>query len=112
VPKKTKDLQNQNSTALTQTAPGLTVPPEASKSKSAGRKNPAKRPRKTTAPQKPSPTAGEKVAARLEPSLDEIRQRAYFISERRAQLSLPADASADWLEARRQLFAEAGIPDS
>jgi hypothetical protein len=112
VPKKTKDLQNQNSAALTQTAPGLTAQPEASKSKSDGRKSPAKRTRKAAQRKKPSAKGGEKIEARPEPSSDEIRQRAYFISERRAQLSLPADASADWLEARRQLFAEAGIPVS
>jgi hypothetical protein len=113
VPKKTKDLQEQSDAVSTQTASGLAAQPEASKSKSIGRKGPAKRPRKAAVPhKKPSARAGEKVAARPGPSLDEIRQRAYFISERRAQLSLPADASADWLEARRQLFAEAGIPDS
>jgi hypothetical protein len=113
VPKKTKEPQSQSGAAPTQTASGLTAQPEASKSKSAGRKSPAKRTRKTPAPRKKTfAETGEKVEGRSEPSLEEISQRAYFISERRAQLSLPADASADWLEARRQLFAEAGIPGS
>ena len=98
VPKKTKDPQKQSAEAIAQ--------PEASKPKSAKRKSPVKTTRKTSAPRK-RPSA--KAQIRPEPSAEEIRHRAYFISERRAQLSLPADASADWLEARRQLFAEAGI---
>ena len=39
---------------------------------------------------------------------DEIRLRAYFISERRMRQGLPGDSGHDWLEARRQLLAEAG----
>ena len=42
-----------------------------------------------------------------EPSEDEIRLRAYFISERRRRFALAGDADSDWLEARRQLLAEA-----
>ncbi|MEP6686192.1 MAG: hypothetical protein ABJB22_05390 [Verrucomicrobiota bacterium] len=110
MPKKTKDLQKQSDAASTQTRSGLAAPPEASKSKSSKRKSPAKRTRKSPTLRKQSAAkAGEKMDVRAEPSSDEIRQRAYFIAERRAQLSLPPDASADWLEARRQLFAEAGI---
>jgi hypothetical protein len=36
-----------------------------------------------------------------------IRMRAYFISEERKRLALPGDANSDWIEARRQLLAEA-----
>ena len=43
-----------------------------------------------------------------EPSDDEIRLRAYFLAERRLQLSLPGDSAHDWIEARRQLIEEAG----
>jgi hypothetical protein len=32
--------------------------------------------------------------------------RAYFIAERRMQLSLPGDSAHDWIEARRQLIEE------
>ena len=39
---------------------------------------------------------------------EEIRIRAYFISERRHRLALPGDATSDWEEARRQLLIEAG----
>lgn len=41
-----------------------------------------------------------------EPSEEEIRLRAYFISERRRRFALAGDADSDWLEARRQLLAE------
>ena len=113
MPKKTKDIQKQSNGASTQTTSGLTAQREASKPKSAKRKSSSKATRKSTGPREKRSTKGvPNVEARREPSLDEIRHRAYFISERRAQLSLPADAKADWLEARRQLFAEAGIPVS
>ena len=51
-----------------------------------------------------SPDAGVQV----EPSDEQIRLRAYFISERRRRFALPGDAESDWLEAIRQLLAEAG----
>jgi hypothetical protein len=41
-----------------------------------------------------------------EPSDEEIRIRAYFIAERRIQLSLQGDSTHDWIEARRQLVEE------
>jgi hypothetical protein len=44
------------------------------------------------------------------PSDEQIRLRAYFLAERRAQLSLKGDHKSDWLEAKRQLFEEAGLP--
>jgi hypothetical protein len=51
-----------------------------------------------------SPDAGTTTG----PSDEEIRLRAYFISERRRRFALPGDADSDWLEARRQLLSEAG----
>jgi hypothetical protein len=39
---------------------------------------------------------------------DEIRLRAYFISEWRTQNGIAGDSAHDWLEARRQLQQEAG----
>ena len=42
-----------------------------------------------------------------EPSDDDVRLRAYFISERRRRFALPGGAESDWLEAKRQLLAEA-----
>src|SRR5437899_4065436 len=48
-------------------------------------------------------------AARLtEPSDEEIRLRAYFISEHRRRFALPGDADSDWREARQRLISESG----
>lgn len=70
--------------------------------------------RKKAAPKKKplatKPAAPKKVsssASRPEPSDEEIRIRAYFIAERRMQLSLQGDSAHDWIEARRQLLEEA-----
>ncbi|MCA1659071.1 MAG: DUF2934 domain-containing protein [Verrucomicrobiaceae bacterium] len=41
-----------------------------------------------------------------EPSEEDIRLRAYFIAERRVQLSLDGDPAQDWLDARQQLIEE------
>src|SRR5262249_49275392 len=38
---------------------------------------------------------------------DDIRIRAYFISEHRTREGIPGSSADDWLEARRQLQAEA-----
>ena len=46
----------------------------------------------------------------MRPSDEQIRTRAYFIAERRVQLSIKGDHHSDWLEAKRQLFEEAGLP--
>lgn len=45
----------------------------------------------------------------VEPTDDEIRLRAYFLAEHRVRGALPGDQAADWIEARRQLRAEAGL---
>ena len=67
-----------------------------------------------TAVKKPATTAAPGSAQKApassplrEPSDDEIRLRAYFLAERRHQLSLPGDSAHDWIEARRQLIEEA-----
>lgn len=73
-------------------------------------------PRKKKAPLKkkpastsksPAPTKASQGAAVSEPSDEEIRIRAYFIAERRLQLSLHGDSAHDWIEAKRQLVEEA-----
>ena len=57
---------------------------------------------------KPAISAAKPAASRpVEPTDDEIRLRAYFLAERRHQLSLPGDSAHDWIEARRQLIEEA-----
>ena len=47
-------------------------------------------------------------AAMAGPTDEEIRIRAYFISERRRRFGLPGDANSDWIEAKRQLLPEIG----
>jgi len=74
----------------------------------AGGKNlgPARKKSATERKKKPlKPAVPERTA---EPSDEEIRLRAYFISERRHRLALAGDASSDWLEAKRQLLSETG----
>jgi hypothetical protein len=73
-------------------------------------------PRRRSTKPKSSAVTQEKTAPRkeatplppLEPSHEEIRMRAYFISERRHRLGLPGDSDSDWLEAKRQLLSELG----
>ena len=43
---------------------------------------------------------------RTEASDQEIRLRAYFLSERRRSFAMPGDADSDWHEAKRQLLCE------
>jgi hypothetical protein len=72
----------------------------AKKKKPAAAKKPSTR--------KPATSATKPAASRsAEPTDDEIRIRAYFLGERRHQLSLPGDSAHDWIEARRQLIEEA-----
>jgi hypothetical protein len=70
----------------------------AKKSAAAGKKKPSAKAKAKSS--KPVPT--------IEPSDEEIRIRAYFVSERRQRLALPGDANTDWLEAKRQLLSEIG----
>jgi hypothetical protein len=56
-----------------------------------------------------APKSGISKPAKSTFSDDDIRMRAYFISERRQQQGLPGDSAHDWLEALRQLQEEAGV---
>ena len=81
------------------------------KSRSAAAKPTPKKPaaKKTPAGASRGPSKKASSAGRLrEPTDEEIRLRAYFLAERRLQLSLPGDSAHDWIEARRQLIEEAG----
>ena len=71
------------------------------KAKRAAPKKKTVRAIKSAPPKKASPSASTR-----EPSDEEIRIRAYFIAERRIQLSLQGDSAHDWIEARRQLVEE------
>jgi hypothetical protein len=73
-----------------------------SKAKKPAPKKKAVRAIKSSSTKNPSSSASP-----YEPPDDEIRVRAYFISERRIQLALPGDSDRDWIEARRQLVEEA-----
>jgi hypothetical protein len=54
------------------------------------------------------PSKPHQMERRTEPSDQEIRLRAYFLSERRRRFALPGDADSDWREAKRQLLCESG----
>jgi hypothetical protein len=88
---------------------------------------PRKKPSSVPAKPKAKKTAAKKTAspasrdsskkassapALREPTDEEIRIRAYFLAERRIQLSLPGDSAHDWIEARRQLIEESGPASS
>lgn len=47
------------------------------------------------------------VAPEIVFTVEEISLRAYFISERRQAMGWPGDSTQDWVEAERQLKAEA-----
>jgi len=113
VPKKNKIVQDEiggGPAEVGESPAGIEV-------KKASKSRRARAPRKSRAParkeaataRKPfsmPPEAGTTVA---DPSDDEIRMRAYFISERRRRFALPGDADSDWLEAERQLLSETGL---
>jgi hypothetical protein len=111
VPKKNKIVQNKNQTpaeaggSLPEVKPRKTSrvrPPTTNRSGATpGRK-------KTASAQKTKVTMPREAGTAAVPSDEEIRLRAYFISERRRRFALPGDADSDWLEARRQLLSEAG----
>jgi hypothetical protein len=113
VPKKTKTAEDINKPAPESDAPAST--------KKTGKRQPPRRVTTAKKPRKPSGTrdASERTAhisaspkadvkpTSREPSEEAIRLQAYFISERRRRFALPGDAESDWLEAKRQLLAEA-----
>jgi hypothetical protein len=105
VPKKNKIVQNKN-----QASREASESPSELKPWKASRARPKSAPprRKKSAPaQKTRVTMPRGAETTARPSDEEIRLRAYFISERRRRFALPGDAGSDWLEARRQLLFEA-----
>jgi hypothetical protein len=87
---------NGNAHAPAPTKKSRVSPTPAKKKKSETQKKPsAKQP--TSSAAKPA----------TEPTDEQIRLRAYFLAELRHKLSLPGDSNHDWIEARRQLIAEA-----
>jgi hypothetical protein len=112
VPKKTKTVEDKNQTREDSGAPATTK--KTGKRQSRRRATTAKKPRKLAVTKDTTPgtiqiSASPQAEApeSVEPPDDTIRLRAYFISERRRRFALPGDAESDWLEAKRQLLAEA-----
>ena len=89
-------------------ANGQGAEPKAIDTASKSRRKKAAATKKTVRAIKPVvPKKAFSSASIYEPSDEEIRIRAYFIAERRIQLSLQGDSNHDWIEARRQLVEEA-----
>jgi len=113
VPKKTKTAEDVNQPSPESDAPAATK--KTGKRQTPRRATPAKKPRKPSgtrdASERPAhisaSTQADVKPMSGEPSDDAVRLRAYFISERRRRFALPGDAESDWLEAKRQLLAEA-----
>jgi hypothetical protein len=111
VPKKNKIVQGKN-----------LAPPEAGGSPtgmkikktptvrrtSTARKTVGPAPKKSPLAQKEKVSMPPEAGGPVEPSDEQVRLRAYFISERRRRFALPGDAESDWLEAKRQLLSETG----
>jgi hypothetical protein len=111
VPKKNKVVQSKNQ-----------APPEAGGSSSEVKIGKAPRSRRATTSRKKAAESDKKSATAQKtkipmpaeaggpsgPSDEEIRIRAYFISERRRRFALAGDADSDWLEAMRQFLSETG----
>jgi hypothetical protein len=110
VPKKTKIVQTKNQVPTQADGP-ISEPksPKAARPRRAAtsRKKSALRHNKIAALQQEKISMPAEARAPAEPSDEQVRLRAYFISERRRRFALPGDAESDWLEAIRQLLAEA-----
>jgi len=113
VPKKKKTAEAVNQPSPDSAAPAATkktgkrqTPPHVATAKTPRKPSGTKVSSKQTAHISPSPRADVTPVAE-EPSEDAVRLRAYFISERRRRFALPGDTESDWLEAKRQLLAEA-----
>ena len=102
-----KEADGQGSEPVSGSAGGsgpktIGAAPKSRPKKAAPKKKTTRATKQAASKKKPSP------ASVPEPSDEEIRIRAYFIAERRIQLSLAGDSAHDWIEARRQLIEEAG----
>jgi len=108
VPKKTRVVQSENGGPSEPGASSAEAKIDKVKARrtSTSGKNGKPAPKKRSTARK---TATPKQQAKRRTAADEeIRLRAYLISERRRRFDLPGDASSDWLEAKRQLLSESG----
>jgi hypothetical protein len=111
VPKKSEIVQSKNQTSPEAAGSTADVSPgKASRPRRAptSRKKLGTRDKKIAAAQKTTASIPPDAGVQAEPSDEQIRLRAYFISERRRRFALPGDAESDWLEAKRQLLSETG----
>jgi hypothetical protein len=106
VPKKPKNAEKETEGANA-SLEAKTSSAASRRARAGGKKSTASG-KKTAAPRAKKPKKNSSANVRVMPTDEEIRIRAYFISERRHRFALPGDASADWVEARRQLLVEAG----
>lgn len=79
----------------------------AKEKKVEGKRKTAAKPALAATPKPAVAKAKKTVAPEPEISFDEISLRAYFIAERRQAMGWPGDPTSDWIEAERQLKAEA-----
>lgn len=110
VPSAAESTREPKGVASGMNADAQNVSAGAKPASKTARKKPSTMTRKTlSAPAKSRKTASAKKTTPAQTAIsdEQIRVRAYFIAEKRAQQGLPADASSDWLEARQQLLAEA-----
>ena len=108
------ETQTGNGTAKPENQPivkSAAAKPAQATAKAAG-KSRRTTPRKSAAPRKPrAARPGNSKTSAFAISDDDVRMRAYFISERRQQQGLPGDSAHDWLEALRQLQEEVSAPN-
>ena len=110
MPKKTKTAEDKGQPSAESGAPATAK----KKGKRQSRATTAKKPRNANVT-KDTTTRSTQISASPQTGPSEsvelpeetIRLRAYLISERRRRFALPGDAESDWLEAKRQLLAEA-----
>jgi hypothetical protein len=109
VPKKTKIVQSKNQAPIGADGPTSEVKPAKvprPRRAATSPKKSAPRGKKIAGPQQEKISMPPGAGASAEPSDEQIRLRAYFISERRRRFALPGDAESDWLEAKRQLLSD------
>jgi hypothetical protein len=109
VPKKSKNVQKKREIA------NESAPSSEAKADQIAPRRAVKARKEASKAKKPAIKSGAKPqvvrpVAAIQPTDEEIRIRAYFISERRQRFALPGNASSDWVEATRQLLAETRPP--
>jgi len=110
VPKKSKIVQAKTGgpPEAGESSSEMKIKKAPSRSASTSRKSGGPMRQKGSSAAKAKVSMPHEARQTAEPSDEQIRMRAYFISERRRRFALPGDADSDWLEAKRQLLSETG----